>query len=124
MYRQKATLKHAIGRDMSPALIHALDNPVRRQILRMFTKRKPEWSPVDLAKAFRINLSHLSYHARALSELGVTVETRTEQVRGSKQHFYTSNVADNKLVRKILAETKADDKEALDRVKDRRGEEA
>lgn len=98
---------------MSPALVQALDHPVRRQILRQFTKRRPEWSPVELAKLVHVGLGHLSYHVRVLSDLDVIGGTRTEPIRGSNQHFYISKVTDSKLVRTILAKTKEDDKEAL-----------
>jgi predicted transcriptional regulator len=98
---------------MSPALIHALDHSLRRQILRRFTKQNPEWSPAELARSLSAGLSHLSYHARVLSDLGAIGETRTEFVRGATQHFYASKVTDSKLVRTILAKTKEDDKETL-----------
>lgn len=107
--KQAATMKHPIGRDMSPALIHALNHPLRRQILRSFTKRKPEWSPVQLTKLLHLGLSHLSYHMKVLNDLGVIKKTRTKQVRGSTQHFYASSVADSNLARMILVKTKDDD---------------
>lgn len=41
--------------------------------------------------------------------LKVTECASTRQVRGAVEHFYASNVAQNKLVATILHETEADD---------------
>lgn len=119
MPRNQTDLKHVSGREMSPALIHALDHPLRRQALRCFKQRRPEWSPGELAKLLRVGLSHLSYHMRVLSELDVIEEVRTEPVRGSLRHFYASIVVDNKLVGIILDRTKEDD-EGLNKMGGRR----
>lgn len=109
----KQPKKHPTDRSMSPALIRALDHPVRRQALRLFTNRKPEWSPGGLASKIPVPLGNLSYHMRVLSDLGVTTETRTEKVRGAEQHFYISNIMNNRLACSILAKTGDDDKEIL-----------
>ncbi len=96
---------------MSPALIHALDHPVRRQVLRVLNGQEENQSPVDLTKFITTYLSSLSYHAKVLRELGVIRQTRVEYVRGATKHFYVSQVADNEQVVSILAETQKDDKE-------------
>lgn len=101
--------KHTSDRGMSSALIQALDHPLRRRVLRLFNKNT-EWSPADLTMSLSAELGNLSYHMKVLSDLGVTRQTRTEKVRGTTKHFYVSVVADNKLVRAILAKTKDDDK--------------
>jgi predicted transcriptional regulator len=111
--QSKELKKHTVDRSMSPALIRALDHQIRRQALRLFTKREPEWSPVELTRKMPVTLSAVSYHMRVLSELGVVEETRTEQVRGSDQHFYISNIQNNKLAHSILARTRDDDEEIL-----------
>ena len=105
--------KHAGSRDMSPALIEGVNNPVRRQILRMFSKKRPEWSPVELSQLIPGGLSQLSYHMKVLRDRGILIETRTKAVRGSTQHFYNSAVVGNKIVRVILAKTREDDKDLL-----------
>jgi DNA-binding transcriptional ArsR family regulator len=102
--------KHQLGREMTPALIHALNHPTRRQILRQLDERGAERSPSEMAEAAAFSLSCLSFHARVLCELQVTHCTRTQLVRGSLEHFYASNVSGNELVEAILLETEGDDR--------------
>jgi DNA-binding transcriptional ArsR family regulator len=101
--------KHQQGREMTPALIYALNHPARRQILRQLSEHGTERSPSEMAQAAAFSLSGLSFHARVLCELQVTRCTRTEPVRGSLEHFYASNISDNELVAAILLETEGDD---------------
>jgi len=100
--------KHEQGREMTPALIHALNHPARRQILRHLHERG-ESSPSEIADSVVFSLSGLSFHARVLSELEVIGCTRTQQGRGALEHFYTSNVAGSDLVAAILTETAGED---------------
>lgn len=102
--------RHQRGREMTPALIHALNHPARRQILRQLSGREAEMSPSEMAAATTFSLSGISFHARVLSELQVTRCTRTQPVRGALEHFYASNVSDNELVSTILVETEGDDR--------------
>lgn len=102
--------KHQRGREMTPALIHALNHPARRQILRQLDEGGAERSPSEMAETAAFSLSGLSFHARVLCELQVTRCTRTQQVRGSLEHFYASNVSGNELVGAILLETEGDDR--------------
>jgi DNA-binding transcriptional ArsR family regulator len=101
--------KHQHGREMTPALIHALNHPARRQILRQLSGREAEKSPSEMAEAETFSLSGISFHARVLCELQVTRCTRTQPVRGAIEHFYASNVTDNELVTAILVETENED---------------
>ena len=102
--------KHQQGREMTPALIHALNHPARRQILRQLGEPEVERSPSEMAQSTAFSLSALSFHARVLGELEVTRCTRTQPVRGSLEHFYASNVSGNELVSAILVETEGDDR--------------
>lgn len=95
---------------MTPALIHALNHPARRQILRQLGELGTERSPSEMAQVATFSLSGLSFHARVLCELQVTRCTRTQPVRGSLEHFYASNVSGNDLVSAILLETEGDDR--------------
>ncbi len=94
---------------MTPALIHALNHPARRQILRHLHERG-ESSPSEMADSVAFTLSGLSFHARVLSELEVISCTRTQQGRGALEHFYASNVAGSEIVGNILRETEGDDR--------------
>jgi DNA-binding transcriptional ArsR family regulator len=100
---------HDQEREMTPALIFALNSPTRRQILRLLDDQGLEMSPSEMAETMEVGLSALSFHAKVLRELGVTRCTRTRQVRGTFESFYVSNVAGNELVATILARTAADD---------------
>lgn len=110
-------LKHAQGRRLSPALLHSLNHPIRRQILRMLSQPGAVQSPSEMARLILSNnaksaeamLSGLAYHARVLCEQEITRCARTSQARGSTQHFYASKVAGNELVDTILEETEEDD---------------
>lgn len=99
--------KHEQGREMTPALIHALNHPARRQILRHLHERGE--SPSEMADSVAFTLSGLSFHARVLSELEVINCTRTQQGRGALEHFYASNAADSELVAAILSEAERED---------------
>jgi DNA-binding transcriptional ArsR family regulator len=109
MRASKDKTKHQQGREMTPALIYALNHPARRQILRQLGEQGVERSPSEMANGASLSLSGLSFHARVLCELQVTRCTRTEPVRGSLEHFYASNVSDNELVAAILLETEGED---------------
>ncbi len=102
--------KHQLGRDMTPALIHSLNHPIRRQILRLLNEPGVELSPNEMTRSMEAGLSVLSFHMRVLSEQRVTRCSRERRVRGSTEHFYKSNVADNELVGAILQNTERDDR--------------
>jgi DNA-binding transcriptional ArsR family regulator len=95
---------------MTPALIHALNHPARRQILRELAEEGTERSPSEMARSAAFSLPGLSFHTRVLCEMQVTRCTRTQPVRGSLEHFYASNVSGNELVAAILLETEGDDR--------------
>jgi DNA-binding transcriptional ArsR family regulator len=95
--------KHVRGREMTPALISALDHPIRREILRLLSQGPS--SPVEMKESIDFGLSGLAYHTRTLWELQVTRLSSTRHVRGSTQHFYASRVTKNELVAAILGET-------------------
>lgn len=79
-----ATARHPKTGDLFVALAH----PVRRRILRKMIEDEVEISPRDLALDLGEPLSRLSYHVRILAWCGAIEMLRTEQVRGSTQHFY------------------------------------
>lgn len=70
-------------------LFNALVHPLRRRVLReMLDVGGAEISPRELAQSLAEQLSALSYHVRVLAECGAIELVRTEQSRGSTQHFY------------------------------------
>jgi DNA-binding transcriptional ArsR family regulator len=95
---------------MTPALLEALNHPVRRQLLRLLHERRAAQSPLEMSHDIALGLAHVSYHVRILSDLHVVRLTRTRPVRGSTQHFYLSRVLKNELVDAILRSTEKDDR--------------
>ncbi len=69
-------------------LFNALGHPLRRRILREMLRAGEEISPRELALVLSEQLSGLSYHVRVLAECRAIELVRTEQNRGSTQHFY------------------------------------
>ncbi len=73
-------------------LFTALAHPLRRRILREAIADEGELSPRELASSLDQPLSRLSYHVRVLAQCGALELTRTQQIRGSTQHFYRAAV--------------------------------
>ena len=73
-------------------LFNALGHPMRRRILREMLETGGEVSPRELAATLAEQLSALSYHVRVLAECRAVELVRTEQIRGSTQHFYRAVV--------------------------------
>ena len=73
-------------------LFNALGHPMRRQILREMLGAGEEISPRELAAKLSEQLSALSYHVRVLAECKAIELVRTEQIRGSTQHFYRAAI--------------------------------
>ena len=76
-------------------LFNALGHPMRRRILREMLEGGGEISPRELSATLGEQLSALSYHVRVLAECGAIELVRTEQIRGSTQHFYRPAVKAN-----------------------------
>ncbi len=76
-------------------LFNALGHPMRRQILREMLDTSGEVSPRELSARLAQQLSALSYHVRVLAECRAIELVRTEQIRGSTQHFYRAVVKAN-----------------------------
>lgn len=68
---------------------------MRRRILREMLDTSGEISPRELAARLSEQLSALSYHVRVLAECRAVELVRTEQIRGSTQHFYRAVVKAN-----------------------------
>jgi predicted transcriptional regulator len=82
------------------AAITAIRHPMRREIIQMCDGR--ETSPSELATEICQPLSNVSYHVRVLVSCGVLELVRTEQVRGTTQHFYVSRASENGQLQNIL----------------------
>jgi DNA-binding transcriptional ArsR family regulator len=76
-------------------LFNALGHPMRRRILREMLDTGDEVSPRELSAKLSEQLSALSYHVRVLAECRAVELVRTEQIRGSTQHFYRAVVKAN-----------------------------
>jgi DNA-binding transcriptional ArsR family regulator len=107
MHKRKVR-KHSHQREVSPALIDALNHPIRREILRVLNSGE-EGSPAELTKLIAAPLTYLSYHVGVLAKLAVLRRTHIEKVRGAEKSTYRSMVANNELVASILGGTAGDD---------------
>jgi DNA-binding transcriptional ArsR family regulator len=74
------------GRAFEPNLMKALAHPLRVHILALLNERVA--SPNELANELGEGLGHVSYHVRALKDLGCIELVRTEPRRGAVEHFY------------------------------------
>jgi DNA-binding transcriptional ArsR family regulator len=69
------------------ALLTALGNPLRRQILRRM--RDAEMiGPLQIAQEFERPLSTVAYHVRVLAGCGAITLVRVKPVRGAIKHYY------------------------------------
>ena len=69
-----------------PRFIKALGHPMRVRILALLQGRTA--TPRELAQWLDATLGTVSYHVRALSDLGLLELVRTTQVRGAIAHHY------------------------------------
>jgi DNA-binding transcriptional ArsR family regulator len=69
-----------------PRVVKALAHPIRMKILAILDEGTA--TPKDLAAELELPLENVSYHVRALKELGFIKLERTRQVRGAVAHHY------------------------------------
>ena len=69
-----------------PRVVKALAHPIRMKILAILDEGTA--TPKDLAAELELPLENVSYHVRALKELGFIELERTRQVRGAVAHHY------------------------------------
>jgi DNA-binding transcriptional ArsR family regulator len=71
---------------VDPRLAKALSHPMRTRILTILNERVA--SPNEIAEMIGERLPNVSYHVRALQELGCIELVRTAQRRGAIEHYY------------------------------------
>jgi hypothetical protein len=102
--------KHDTRREATPALLHCLLNPVRRQILRVLNEPGVALSVGEMcADAIDHNLPGSSFHARVLAERNVIRCTATREAKMGTVHIFASNVLGNGIVSSILRDTEEED---------------
>ena len=67
------------------ALSTAISHPLRARALTILADRVA--SSVEIARELGADLSQVSYHVRALREMGLVEEVGSRQVRGSVEHY-------------------------------------
>jgi DNA-binding transcriptional ArsR family regulator len=102
-------LANGIPRPGAADCIKAISTPQRRHILRTLHQAEEARSPNELAKAFKVSVSHVAYHVKILRECRALALTDTRPRRGAMEHFYASTVINDELVLKFLDAAKADD---------------
>jgi DNA-binding transcriptional ArsR family regulator len=71
---------------VDPRLAKALSHPMRTRILSILNEQVA--SPNEIASMIDERLPNVSYHVRALQELGCIELVRTAQRRGAIEHYY------------------------------------
>ena len=69
-----------------PRVVKALGHPIRMKILAILDRGTA--TPKDLAAELELPIENVSYHVRALKDLGFIKLERTRQVRGAIAHHY------------------------------------
>jgi DNA-binding transcriptional ArsR family regulator len=72
-------------------LVRALGHPTRIQIVAEINKPGRVISPKEFADDNLLTLSNVSYHFRALADIGCITLVETKPVRGSTQDFYKAS---------------------------------
>lgn len=72
-------------------LLAALNNPLRRRILRRM-RGEEMISPRRMATEFGLPVSNVAYHVRVLVGCGAVTLVREKPVRGAIKHYYRSSV--------------------------------
>lgn len=75
---------------VDPRIAKALSHPMRARILMILNERVA--SPNEIADAIEERLPNVSYHVRALQELGCIELVDTAQRRGAIEHYYRAIV--------------------------------
>ena len=75
---------------VDPRLAKALSHPMRTRILAILNERVA--SPNEIAEMIGERLPNVSYHVRALLELGCIELVSTAQRRGAIEHYYRALV--------------------------------
>jgi DNA-binding transcriptional ArsR family regulator len=75
---------------VDPRIAKALSHPMRARILMILNERVA--SPNEIADAIGERLPNVSYHVRALLELGTIELVDTAQRRGAIEHYYRALV--------------------------------
>jgi DNA-binding transcriptional ArsR family regulator len=75
---------------VDPRIAKALSHPMRAQILMILNDRVA--SPNEIAEAIGERLPNVSYHVRALLDLGTIELVDTAQRRGAIEHYYRAIV--------------------------------
>ena len=75
---------------VDPRIAKALSHPMRARILGILNERVA--SPNEIAEQIEERLPNVSYHVRALLDLGCIELVRTAQRRGAIEHYYRAIV--------------------------------
>jgi DNA-binding transcriptional ArsR family regulator len=75
---------------VDPRLAKALSHPMRGRILAILNEQVA--SPNEIAQMIDERLPNVSYHVRALHDLGCIELVRTAQRRGAIEHYYRARV--------------------------------
>jgi Helix-turn-helix domain len=92
-------------------LIRAIDQPLRRRVIRVLLDADESRSPAEISKKLDIPLGSISYQVRILRQLGAAKEAGSRQVRGAIEHFYLTTIEGDPPIEALLEETREFDEE-------------
>ncbi|HEX8754316.1 MAG TPA: helix-turn-helix domain-containing protein [Solirubrobacterales bacterium] len=82
----KAAPSRPRAREIDRSLLKVMGHPVKVRALSVLSDRSA--SPKEIADQLDLPIGQVSYHVRALEELGMIELVGTRQVRGAVEHFY------------------------------------
>lgn len=112
MQKENRKLPPELVETLAPHQRHALEHPIRRQILRTLDR---DTSPLTLggfAEEMPAGLSTISYHLLVLEECGLVSVSGALTGPGEAERSFVSNFADNRAV--VAALQAAEPLDALD----------
>jgi DNA-binding transcriptional ArsR family regulator len=94
---------------MTATMLKALNNPLRREVLRVLHRSSEPMSAVQMTKTVKGTGNKIFNHLKVLEKFEMVTLVDVKRVRGAKENLYESEVASNILVDAILAQTEKED---------------
>ncbi len=101
--------------ELPPQVRKALENPVRRRILRALNNSEIPRTSIELASASTpaSSISIINYHALVLAGCGSIKVTGTQPIPGNVTRLYASNVAGDRQIASVLQASRQLDRDHL-----------
>lgn len=97
---------------MSGSLIRALNHPLRRRLLRALHRTEGARSATQLRTTVHSTVASVDYHLKVLAATEAAAKSGQRRVRGAREIFFVSKVAEHQQMLAILADTEREDERA------------